>query len=263
MEERINFIKIQSKDTPFHWCCFNHFRVQNGTFLLPFWWNFHHWLYWEVVTMTTSSAASEEIFVKMITFPFQWMRWTYWLFVSPYGIVNLGQCWLWSWLVPNHNLNQYEVLSIRTYFGKILFAFQTFSSKKMHLKMLSAKKQPFCSSLHEIKWSWVTCQIRQMTSQAGTHVPHSTWSLSNPRSLENSHLVLFYWVDEAAKSHYDMVSFLQNSHNRHPIARPHGRAMGCLLWVQSKNQVLPLYWKKCHVITDNAKSFVISSCNGN
>ena len=31
--------------------------------------------------------------------------------------------------------------------------------------------------------------------------------------------------------HYNAVDFLQNYHKRHPIARPLGRDMGCLLWV--------------------------------
>ena len=29
---------------------------------------------------------------------------------------------------------------------------------------------------------------------------------------------------------YNAVNFLENPYNRHPIARPSGRAMGCLLW---------------------------------
>ena len=32
---------------------------------------------------------------------------------------------------------------------------------------------------------------------------------------------------------YNTVNFLTNPHNRHPIARPSGRGMGCHLWVQS------------------------------
>ena len=30
---------------------------------------------------------------------------------------------------------------------------------------------------------------------------------------------------------YNAVNFLQNPHNRHPIARPWGWGMGCLLWL--------------------------------
>ena len=39
---------------------------------------------------------------------------------------------------------------------------------------------------------------------------------------------------------YNAVNFLQNSHNGHPIARPWGRAMGCVLWVWSLIYVLLL-----------------------
>ena len=30
--------------------------------------------------------------------------------------------------------------------------------------------------------------------------------------------------------HYNTISYLQNTYNRHPIAPPNGWAMGCLLW---------------------------------
>ena len=39
-----------------------------------------------------------------------------------------------------------------TNFGEILFRNQTFSFKKMHLKMSSAKWQPFCLGLNELMW---------------------------------------------------------------------------------------------------------------
>ena len=44
--------------------------------------------------------------------------------------------------------------------------------------------------------------------------------------------------------HCNTVSFLQNIHNIHPIARPWGWDMGCLLWVKSFMHVLPqsLQW---------------------
>ena len=35
---------------------------------VSFWWNFHHWLHWK---LSTSSAATDENFIKMTTFPFQ------------------------------------------------------------------------------------------------------------------------------------------------------------------------------------------------
>ena len=39
---------------------------------------------------------------------------------------------------------------------------------------------------------------------------------------------------------YNTVNFLPNPQNRHPISRPWGRGMGCLLWVSSLNCVLLL-----------------------
>ena len=38
---------------------------------------------------------------------------------------------------------------------------------------------------------------------------------------------------------YNAVNFLTNFHKRHPIARPLGRAMGCLLWIQHLFDILP------------------------
>ena len=43
------------------------------------------------------------------------------------------------------------------------------------------------------------------------------------------------------KSRYNNADCLQNTHKRHPIARPWGQAMGCLLWVQSFIHILPLW----------------------
>ena len=45
---------------------------------------------------------------------------------------------------------------------------------------------------------------------------------------------LFYRV----QCHYNVLNFLQKSHNRHPIPCPWGQGMGCILWVQSLLQVL-------------------------
>ena len=38
--------------------------------------------------------------------------------------------------------------------------------------------------------------------------------------------------------HYNVVNFLQNLHKRQPIARPLGRVMGCLSWVQTLIYIL-------------------------
>ena len=41
-----------------------------------------------------------------------------------------------------------------------------------------------------------------------------------------------------ARCRYNAVNFLQNSHKRHPIARPLGRGMRCLLCVQTLVRIL-------------------------
>ena len=46
-----------------------------------------------------------------------------------------------------------------------------------------------------------------------------------------SHMcVNYYWQWNTVRCCYNMVNFLQNPHNRHPIARPSERDMGRLLW---------------------------------
>ena len=50
---------------------------------------------------------------------------------------------------------------------------------------------------------------------------------------------------------YNMVNFLQNLHERHPIARPSGPAMGCIFWAQPLIDILPKFLQWCvqyHVI---------------
>ena len=42
------------------------------------------------------------------------------------------------------------------------------------------------------------------------------------------------------RCHYNAVNFLRNPHNTHPIARPWGRDMGCLLCFQYLIHFLPL-----------------------
>ena len=65
----------------------------------------------------------------------------------------------------------------------------------------------------QILWSNVyhTTSIKEM-------IPHMYWP-----NLDK---------DKYSGCRYNAINFLQNIHKRHPIARPIGPGMGCLLWVQ-------------------------------
>ena len=63
---------------------------------------------------------------------------------------------------------------------------------------------------------------------------------------------------------YNTVNFLQSHHNGHPIACPHGQAMGCLLWFLNVIYVPPQSLQYCmpwHVILDHTVTAVtVLSC---
>ena len=40
---------------------------------------------------------------------------------------------------------------------------------------------------------------------------------------------------------YNAVNFFTNIYKRHPIARPLGQGMGCLLWIQHRIDILPQF----------------------
>ena len=46
---------------------------------------------------------------------------------------------------------------------------------------------------------------------------------------------------------YNAVNFLQNHHKRHPIARPLGRDMGCLLWINTDIYSAPVTEVMCAI----------------
>ena len=48
-------------------------------------------------------------------------------------------------------------------------------------------------------------------------------------------------VVSTVRYRYNTVNFFKNIHERHPIARPLGRGMGCLLLVQSLIDILPQF----------------------
>ena len=44
--------------------------------------------------------------------------------------------------------------------------------------------------------------------------------------------------NNTVRCRYNAISFLKNTNNWHSIPRPHGRVMGCLLWVKGLGYVL-------------------------
>ena len=102
-----------------------------------------------------------------------------------------------------------------TNFSEILIKMNTFSFKKMRLKMSSAKWRPFCLGLNVLSGKLYT-----------------RFSM-----LYNMDRIMCYsknlWDPIPVWYYYNAVSFLENPHKRHPIAHPLGRGMGCLLWVHT------------------------------
>ena len=48
-------------------------------------------------------------------------------------------------------------------------------------------------------------------------------------------------AQNTVRCRYNAVNFLKNINKRHPIARPLGRGMGCLLWIQHLIDILPQF----------------------
>ena len=68
------------------------------------------------------------------------------------------------------------------------------------------------------------------------HRPQGAWIQNNkmdPRQINTDIL-----LRNTVRCRYNAVNFLTNIHKRHPIARPLGRGMGCLLWIQRLIHIL-------------------------
>ena len=73
-------------------------------------------------------------------------------------------------------------------------------------------------------------------------------STQNSNSCNTIFLILFKEVSllkSTVRCRYNAVSFLQNSHERHSIARPSGQGMRCRLWVQPVIDILPQLLQRC------------------
>ena len=58
---------------------------------------------------------------------------------------------IWCQAITWTNVDLLSIGPLGTNFSEILIEVQTFSLKKMHLKMLSVKGRPFCLSLNELQ----------------------------------------------------------------------------------------------------------------
>ena len=52
-------------------------------------------------------------------------------------------------------------------------------------------------------------------------------------------------IHYTVRCRYNAINFLPNSHTIHPIARPLGRGMGCILWIQAVIYNLPQSLQLC------------------
>ena len=95
---------------------------------------------------------------------------------------------------------------------------------------------------------WCRCNALQYNTMYQVALHRVIWSTDfHLNSYEwamwfvNHSLVIFIeFTEYTERCRYNAVKFLPNSHNKHLIARPWDRGMGCLLWVWSRIYVLLL-----------------------
>ena len=107
--------------------------------------------------------------------------------------------------MASQGLNELNVFSQRKIFVSILFNSLGFNWEKVsivHVEILNTTDD-------KVHWMTLVC--------CGPW-----WMICSPIHY---HKIYTVWC------HYNAANLLQNPHNRHPIARPWGRDMGCLLWV--------------------------------
>ena len=77
---------------------------------------------------------------------------------------------------------------LKTNFSKILIGIQTFSLRKMHLKISSSQWRPFCLGLNELnKWAFVSLWIMQPFAAI---IPHTVCGSSFWGHLQNYRLTV-------------------------------------------------------------------------
>ena len=78
----------------------------------------------------------------------------------------------------------------------------------------------------------ITAQENSFIKKNKNNTKHTCINNYHKTQLRSEHAV---WC------RYNAVIFLTKIHKRHPIARPSGRDMGCILWIQHLIDILPRF----------------------
>ena len=125
------------------------------------WWSLSKLFRWWIVTSLVPNHYLNQCWLNINE---AWWHLTHWDWVTHICISKLttigsdnglspGQCQAITW-------NSTGILSIRPLqanISEILIGIQTFSFKKIHLKMSSAKWHPFCLNLNVLRWLHRKC----------------------------------------------------------------------------------------------------------
>ena len=117
-----------------------------------------------------------------------------------------------------------------TKFSEILIEILRFSFKKICLKVSSAKWRPFCLGLNVLIAAKNYLNVITVFSGGLAVLTNWGWVQWRYCSVALSHGYISN--GDTVETLYNTVNFCWSTHKRHSIARPKGRGMGCLLWVQ-------------------------------
>ena len=95
------------------------------------------------------------------------------------------------------------------------------------------------SKMYETGMIWSNCLNIALNAFLSVVWNHWHGSSSITERMGNREMTRF--VVYTVRCRYNAVIFLKNINKRHPIARPLGRGMGCLLWIQDLIDILPQF----------------------
>ena len=119
-----------------------------------------------------------------------------------------------------------------TNFSEISIKIYAFSFQKMHLKMSSGKWQPFCLGLNELTLILIHFKLCMCWASCETAPNHA----GTVETLYNTIYYSKYFIELNFDKSTQYVALW--THKRHPIPRPFGRAMECLLWVLEQKLIV-------------------------